>query len=93
MSEQVKPTQTPWHLGPHYKYDIESRDGHIGGTAYTPQGIANAAFIVTACNSHNDLVKALENLIAAVKPMEGAPYWQDHEDLINAKEVLAEVTS
>ena len=51
---------------------------------------ANAAFIVTACNNFDPLVKALENLIEAVKPMEGAPYWQDHEDLVNAKKALAE---
>ena len=35
-----------------------------GGSKFTPDGVkANAAFIVRACNSHDELVAALESMM------------------------------
>lgn len=64
MSAQHTPV--PWHVGPHYKYDIESREGRIcecNGMG-SSRAVANAAFIVRACNSHDDLLKACVDVLA-----------------------------
>ena len=52
----------PWHVGPYYRFDIEARDGRVGGgsPSFTPRGDANAEFIVRAVNSHDALVAALK---------------------------------
>jgi hypothetical protein len=53
----------PWHVGPHYKSDVMSREGIVAeARMLTPQGIANAEFIVRACNAHDELVAALKAL-------------------------------
>lgn len=65
MSE-TKHTPTPWHVGPHYKSDIESRVGRVCDISpmNAPQSIANAEFIVRACNSHEELLILARGLVA-----------------------------
>lgn len=51
----------PWHIGPHYRFEIEGSDGRVasGLPSFSPRGEANARFIVTACNAHNALIAAI----------------------------------
>jgi hypothetical protein len=51
---------TPWHVGPYYTTDVESSRGRVCECSplSAPTAIANAAFIVRACNSHADLLAA-----------------------------------
>jgi hypothetical protein len=75
MSQQ-KHTPTPWKAKKReYGIMIFSSDGSVGiagmvtqsheyGKDYPEEAQANAEFIVDACNSHDDFLKALE-LIAA----------------------------
>lgn len=55
-------TPTPWRVGPHYLTDIESAHGRIAecGAINSPQGIANAAFIVRAVNLHDKFAAQLK---------------------------------
>lgn len=62
-------TPTPWHVSPldSSRYMVCHDDGFVIATV-SPEGnrtLANAAFIVRACNSHAQLVAALERLAAA----------------------------
>ena len=52
----------PWHVGPHYKTDVESGAGRVAetGAIGSPNGIRNAAYIVIACNAYPSLVAALK---------------------------------
>lgn len=74
----------------------------------TPEdAAANAAFIVTACNSHAELVKALEEIVKAYdsgnlemrspeigEPENGIPYHEWHEEwLHHARAALATLTA
>lgn len=54
-------TPTPWHVGPHYRSDVESREGRVAECGLTKgdRGVANAEFICRAVNSHEALVSAL----------------------------------
>jgi hypothetical protein len=54
----------PWHVGPHYKTDIESSQGRVAeiGFINSPHGICDAAYIVHACNLYPELLAALKQL-------------------------------
>jgi hypothetical protein len=56
----------PWHVGPHYKSDVESRLGRVCEChpMTSPFALANAAFIVRACNSHEELLAAARFALA-----------------------------
>jgi hypothetical protein len=62
-----KHTPTPWK---HVHYDetfftIETMDGNVQtAEAYSEE---DAAFIVQACNAHDDLVAALQKVIACLR--------------------------
>ena len=62
-------TPTPWHQGPYYKGDVESREGRICECTplSSPRAAANAEFIVRAVNAHDDLLAALKDVIAALQ--------------------------
>lgn len=57
-------TPTPWHQGPYYTSDVESRDGRICECMplMSPRAAANAELIVRAVNAHDDLLAALKAL-------------------------------
>jgi hypothetical protein len=63
----------PWHVGPHYHTDIYSRNGFVAECRpmNAPQPLANAEFIVRACNTHDDLVGALKFVLAFYEPDAG----------------------
>lgn len=69
----TKHTPTPWFLsGPHndgsagiYTTANPSVDSSVA--AFSDVGEANAAFIVRACNAHDELVAALENTLQFAK--------------------------
>ena len=52
----------PWHVGPYYKHDIESREGRVAECVMfgSPRAAANAEFIVRAVNAHDDLLATLK---------------------------------
>jgi len=55
-------------LGPDYYADMAIVEPGQGGTSYSPaMAIANAAFIVRAVNAHDELVKALRDMLAMVE--------------------------
>lgn len=58
-------TPTPWHVGPHYKSDIESPYGRVAECGITrgPRAEADAEFICLAVNRHDALVAALKSLV------------------------------
>lgn len=58
----VSASPLPWHVGPHYKSDVHSRDGDVCACVglNTPRAIANAAFIVRAANCHDELLAVLK---------------------------------
>lgn len=57
----IEHTPTPWHVGPHYKSDVESRQGRVAECSAfgSPRAAANAAFIVRAANTFERARKAL----------------------------------
>ena len=65
-------TPTPWHVSAHWDSyyspyyllhgDVPA-DNEQTATSIRDQHEANAAFIVRCCNSHDELVKALEELL------------------------------
>ena len=79
MTETEKRTPGPWFVvdNPrtgieHHRYEIHSRDdGAVCFLAYSFSDgkieEANARFIVQACNSHDDLVAALEHAVSAIE--------------------------
>jgi hypothetical protein len=75
--------------------DTEDGLGIIEFCERTPQNIANAAFIVKACNLHDELVDALTWLVRCADPNdddEGFNNWkiQDIEHAVNrAKDLIA----
>lgn len=50
MPGNLHPFHGPWHVGPHYKTDIESAQGRVAEVCpqHTPQGAANARLIAAA---------------------------------------------
>lgn len=54
-------TPGPWHVGPHYKSDVESQHGRICDCGITrgPNGEANARLIAAA----PDLLEALKEMV------------------------------
>lgn len=65
---EAKHTATPWHTKPSAVYETvyALEDGELICFASMRQNAwANAAFIVRACNAHDDLVAALKGLIRA----------------------------
>lgn len=50
MKDKLTPTPGPWHVGPHYKSDVESRHGRICECGITrgPQAEVNAQLISAA---------------------------------------------
>ncbi len=65
-------TSLPWRVDPAHMADIIGGDGRdvaettlsVGYRRPPAEQLANAAFIVTACNSHHDLLEALKDLVA-----------------------------
>lgn len=57
-------TPGPWHQGPHYRADIESRYGRVAecGVTRGQQAVANAAFIAHAPEDIADLLAEVERL-------------------------------
>lgn len=66
-------TRTPWRTDPDYCNDIQTSDGKLtiasiwheeGGPWLPPleEAEANAAFIVRACNAHDDMLSALRDV-------------------------------
>jgi hypothetical protein len=59
-----------WKLINYYHYYLVQggHDGDVTGYLYseTPQQRANAAFIVRACNAHEDLLTACKNLLTVI---------------------------
>lgn len=61
-------TATPWQVNDNDSFQICDADGEVRGcapiafmhSAPRAEKIANAKFIVRACNAHDDLVKALQ---------------------------------
>lgn len=63
---EIKHTPLPWHYieewrGIYDSPDIRGAQVRIAEIANTPDYKANAEFIVRACNSHYELVEALES--------------------------------
>jgi hypothetical protein len=61
-------TATPWAVednGNEYWPDINAKDADGDSVTIATVGRANAEFIVRACNAHDDLVKALQELVAS----------------------------
>ena len=80
MTTQPKHTPTPWKFisakanqaaGAPVIHAIRSVDGRHTivdlGTLYTDEQKANAAFIVTACNAHAELLAALKGMLDMVR--------------------------
>ncbi len=67
VAEELTPQTLPWWVGPYYKSDIMSRTGRVAETGIMrgDQGIADAAFIVRAANSHADLLPLARTVAAA----------------------------
>lgn len=76
----------PWHVGPHYKTDIEGPDGRVAetGAMGSPRGIANAEYIVRCVNAHDALVSALRVALEAID--RGLPYVASEEDYVAVAE-------
>jgi hypothetical protein len=64
-ADQISPLPLPWHIGPHYRFDVESAHGRVasGCPEFSPQSEANAEYIVTACNAYPDLLAALKSCV------------------------------
>ena len=70
----MKHTPSPWHIDQWRKITAQGETLSIcgvsqptGRVADDDIGYANAAFIVQACNSHDDLVAALEDLLGMLE--------------------------
>lgn len=70
-------TATPWAVDPDHRpgmgwnahvVEAADPDNRVCFMTSGPEGKINAAFIVTACNSHAELVKALEKILQLSKP-------------------------
>ena len=96
---EQKHTPTPWAIKRTEDWatlsvSIVDSDGQEVATI-TPRGStpdemeANAAFIVTACNSHDALVEALEMLLADLNSMPQCYIQEDHENFARAALTLA----
>lgn len=75
-------TMTPWKLSDNYPVEIKGPKGLLAVCAQyehekglCPEGQANAAFIVGACNSHDDLITTLERTLDA---LEKATRWDNN---------------
>lgn len=86
---KVGHTETPWRKQQHSPYDSSScdeilgSDGRFVAKVYrladgvpTDEAMANAAFIVRACNAHEDLVGALTLLVACVEAGSMGTAWR-----------------
>jgi hypothetical protein len=77
-------TAGPWHQGPHYRSDVESREGRVCECSgfQSPRAIANAALIaaaprlLTACLSRLE-AQAQVQALRAWQPIETAPKDED----------------
>lgn len=94
----VAPYAGPYHVGPHYKTDIESRHGRVAECSpqHTPQGEGNAIFLVKAANAHHLLIGALQELVRQVEISEaidplGHPL-KNLAALRDAKSILEKIT-
>ena len=110
-SDEVGHTATPWRLKQATKYDdLDPTQCHkVSGKNWdtfalvvtqvgekpSPEGAANAAFIVRAVNSHDSLVKALEKTtdwIVALAASGDAGFWDGEkvEEVIEARAALSQ---
>jgi hypothetical protein len=64
----VTHTPGPWHVGPHYKSDVESREGRICECRplSSPRAEANARLVAAA----PDLLIACEKFVASFKSLQ-----------------------
>lgn len=90
QTKQTAHTPTPWLLedGTLRAAGEETRlvaDVAIYGRL-SDEGKANAAFIVRACNSHNDLVAALR----AIQEIENKEYGPDWEEIEQARQIATD---
>lgn len=62
------PYPRPYFQGPFYRSDIHSRHGLVAECkpSHTPQGQANADFLVRAANAHQPLIDALRATLPAL---------------------------
>jgi hypothetical protein len=88
-----KHTPLPWRFGdnvgkrPTWEY-VEGQDGQaICLIGQTSDGEANAAFIVRACNAHEDLVAALSELVELLE--DNQPDWYLKKHFNHARAALA----
>lgn len=65
---------------------VDGRAAGADGDEYTDRGVANAAFIVRACNAHDELVAALRGIV------DFADLPWDDARLLAARAALAKVT-
>jgi hypothetical protein len=85
--EQIAPASPlPWHVGPHYKTDIESQVGRVCevGRINAPACAQNARYIVLAANAYPHLVAALQVALSAIE--QGLPYVASEEDYVAVAE-------
>jgi hypothetical protein len=70
--ETTKHTPTPWilsgNMGAIYSMSPEASHGGVADRVCRcgPEGLANAAFIVRACNCHEELLEALRGCLTAL---------------------------
>ena len=71
---KMKHTPVPWKVDEQYKADVQTADGKLeicttsksvlleGNTPSRAETLANAAFIVRACNCHDELLAAFKKI-------------------------------
>lgn len=101
MSKELERTPSPWILESRgwdgqFIYGQDERAGRdnrrfIADVSLMFDGAeANAAFIVRACNAHDDLVKALQSLVGCISETRGK---DSYDALLSAHKALAKATT
>jgi len=99
MEKNAQHTPTPWHTGEgKAERIIYAADGFAVADATVFHGLhvesptANAAFIVRACNAHDELVAALKGLLDDMRDIRGIdPEEYKPESFAAARAALAKV--
>ena len=89
--EQVKHTPTPWAVGANpFTVRGHSRKIEVCAMTNAVDGMANARFIVRACNSHEELVGALRSVGEELERTRRGTYtWALEKALQQARTALA----
>lgn len=61
---EAKHTATPWEQSTTHKLEAWAGSGMDRGMVFKANSPETAAFIVCACNAHDDLVKALQDFVS-----------------------------